>query len=77
VTVETGSVIEDSVLLPETHIGHNVRLRRVIVDKFAVIPDGFTAGLDRAEDEARFHVTEQGTVLITPEMLGQEFHDLG
>jgi glucose-1-phosphate adenylyltransferase len=76
VTVEGGSVIEDSVLLPETRIGRNVRLRRVIVDKFAVIADGFTAGFDRAEDETRFHVTEQGTVLITPEMLGQEFHDL-
>jgi glucose-1-phosphate adenylyltransferase len=77
VTVERGSVIEDSVLLPEVRVGRDVRLRCVVVDKFCELPDGFTAGLDRAEDEARFHVTPRGTVLITPEMLGQEFHDHG
>jgi glucose-1-phosphate adenylyltransferase len=75
VAVETGSVIEDSVVLPKVRVGRNVRLRRVIVDKFCALPDGFTAGLDRADDEARFHVSRRGTVLITPEMLGQEFHD--
>ena len=77
VTVEKGSVIEDSVLLPKVRVGRNVRLRRAIVDKFCVLPDDFTAGLDRAADEARFHVTPRGAVLITPEMLGQEFHDHG
>jgi glucose-1-phosphate adenylyltransferase len=77
VTVESGSVIEDSVLLPKVRVGRNVRLRRAIVDKYCVLPDGFVAGLDRAADEARFHVTPRGTVLVTPEMLGQEFHDAG
>jgi len=76
-TVGKGSVIEDSVLLPKVRVGHNVRLRRAIVDKFCVLPDDFAAGLDRAADEARFHVTPRGAVLITPEMLGQEFHDHG
>jgi len=74
VTVERGSVIEDSILLPEVRVGRNVRLRRVILDKFCVIPDGFAAGLNHAEDEARFHLTPQGTILITPEMLGQRLH---
>ena len=74
-TVESGSVIEDSVLLPDVRIGHNVRLRRAIVDKYCVIPDGFVAGYDRAADEERFYVSPHGTVLITPEMLGQDFHD--
>jgi len=77
VVVERASVIEDSVLLPEVRVGRNVRLRNVVVDKFCVIPDGFAAGLDRADDDARFHVTARGTVLITPEMLGQAFHDFG
>jgi glucose-1-phosphate adenylyltransferase len=56
-------------------IGRGVRLRRAIVDKFCVLPDGFAAGLDRAADEARFRVTRAGTVLITPEMLGQRVHE--
>jgi glucose-1-phosphate adenylyltransferase len=75
--IEQGSVIEDSVLLPEVRVGRNVRLRHAIIDKFCVVPDGFTAGLDRGQDEARFHVTPHGAVLVTPEMLGQEFHDPG
>jgi glucose-1-phosphate adenylyltransferase len=77
VTVDKGSVVEDSVLLPKVRVGRNVRLRRAIIDKFCVLPDGFAAGLDRASDEARFHVTPRGAVLVTPEMLGQEFHDHG
>ena len=54
-----------------------VRDTYAVVDKFCVIPDGFTTGFDRAEDEARFHVTPQGTTLITPEMMGQSMHDYG
>ena len=72
--VERGSIIEDSIVLPDVQVGRDVRLRRTIVDKFCVLPDGFTAGLDRAADEARFRVTRQGVVLVTPEMLGQPVH---
>jgi glucose-1-phosphate adenylyltransferase len=75
VVVERGSLIENTIVLPEVRIGCNVRLRRAVVDKFCSLPDGFRAGYDRAEDAARFHVTRGGTVLITPEMLGQPVHD--
>jgi glucose-1-phosphate adenylyltransferase len=77
VTVERGSVIEDSVLLPKVRVGRDVRIRHAIVDKFCIIPDGFTAGLNHEHDKARFHVTPRGATLITPEMLGQPLHDLG
>lgn len=73
--VERDSIVEDSIVLPAVRIGRNVRLRRAIVDKYCVLPDGFSAGFDRASDEARFHVSSQGVVLITPEMLGQHVHD--
>jgi glucose-1-phosphate adenylyltransferase len=75
VIVERYSSIEDSVILPKVSIGRHVTLRRVIIDKFCRIPDGFTAGLDLEADAQRFHVTAQGTVLITPEMLGQRIHE--
>jgi len=77
VMIERGSIIEDSVLLPEVRVGRDVRIRHAVVDKFCVIPDGFTTGFNRTEDEARFHVTPQGTVLITPEMMGQSMHEYG
>jgi glucose-1-phosphate adenylyltransferase len=75
VKVHEGSLIEDSVVLPDVHIGKNVRLRRTIVDKHCRLPDGFSAGLDPVDDRARgFHVTENGVTLVTPEMLGQRIH---
>jgi glucose-1-phosphate adenylyltransferase len=77
VVVEKYSVIEDSVVLPDVEIGQHVTLRHVIVDKFCRIPDGFVAGVDPEEDRRRFEVTERGTILITPEMLGQNVHSLG
>jgi glucose-1-phosphate adenylyltransferase len=74
VTVDDGSVIEASVVLPGVRIGRNVRLRCAVVDKRCVLPDGFEAGIDPVADAARFHRTERGIVLVTPEMLGQNIH---
>ena len=64
-----GSLVEDSVVLPNVSIGRRVTLRRTIIDKQCVLPDGFEAGVDPARDRARFNVTERGIVLVTPEML--------
>ena len=69
VRVGDGSVVEDSVVLPEVVIGRRVVLKRAVVDKRCVLPDGFVAGVSAEEDRDRFHVTERGIVLITPEML--------
>jgi glucose-1-phosphate adenylyltransferase len=74
VRVAEGSLIEDSLVLPDVVVGRRVTLRRAIVDKRCVLPDGFKAGVYPAEDAARFHVTERGIVLITPEMIGQSVH---
>jgi glucose-1-phosphate adenylyltransferase len=72
VRVGEGSLVEDSVILPNVVIGRRVVLKRAIVDKRCVLPDGFVAGVSAEEDRARFHVTEHGIVLITHEMLEQE-----
>ncbi len=74
VRVDEDSRIEESVILPNVHIGRGVSLRRCIVDQGCTLPDGFAAGLNAAHDAARFHVTERGITLITPEMLGQGRH---
>lgn len=76
VLVEKQSVIEDSVVLPDVEIGEHVTLKNAIVDKFCRVPDGFTAGVDPEQDRQRFEVTDRGTILITPEMLGQNVHSL-
>lgn len=74
VRVAERSLIEDSVVLPNVVIGQNVTLKKVIIDKGCVIPDGITVGLHTDEDRARFHVTERGITLITAEMLSQSVH---
>ncbi len=74
VHVEIGSLIEDSVILPNVKIGRNVTLKRVIVDRRSVIRDGVEIGLNRERDSERFHVTNGGVTLVTPEMLGQVVH---
>jgi len=72
VHVHSYSSIEDSVILPEVEIHRSVRLKRVVVEKRCTLPEGLAVGFDPAEDRKRFHVSERGITLITPEMLGQE-----
>lgn len=74
VRVEAKSVVQDCVILPSVEIGSGCRIRRAVIDKGCRIPDGTVIGEDRQADEKRFHVSEGGVVLVTPEMLGQELH---
>ena len=76
VRVSSHSMIEDSVILPDVHIGQHVRLRKVVVDKRARVPDGLEVGYDRRKDKQRFHVTDNGVTLVTAEMLGQVVHHI-
>ena len=45
-------------------IGRHVRLRRTIVDKWNVIPDGTVIGYDAVADRKRFTVSESGIVVV-------------
>ncbi|PWB39984.1 MAG: glucose-1-phosphate adenylyltransferase [Rhodocyclales bacterium] len=76
VRVEERSVVEDSVILPKVQIGRNAVIRRAIIDKRCRIPDGTQIGVNREDDARRFHVTEKGVTLVTPEMLGQQVHGI-
>jgi glucose-1-phosphate adenylyltransferase len=70
VRVGEGSTVEDSVVLPGVQIGRDVRLKRAIVDKECVLPDGLRVGYDLARDRERFNVTERGVVLVSRDMMG-------
>ena len=74
VRVNSYSVVEDSVVLPNVYVGRYCEIRRAIIDKGCHLPDGTIIGKDPVADAARFHVTENGITLVTPEMLGQELH---
>jgi glucose-1-phosphate adenylyltransferase len=74
VRVDGYATIEQSVLLPSVEIGRHVVVKRAVIDKHCRLPAGLVVGVDPDEDRKRFHVTEQGVTLITPEMLGQRIH---
>lgn len=74
VRVESGSVVEDSVVLPNVRIGSKVALKRVVIDRGCEIKEGMTIGTDAAHDRRRFYVTENGITLVTPDMLGQNIY---
>ena len=76
VRVDSHSVIEDSVILPDVAIEKNVKLRKVVVDKRSRIPEGLTVGYDLESDRRRFLVSDKGVTLITAEMLGQQVHNI-
>ena len=74
VRVKEGAYLEEAVVLPDVDIGEGSILKKVVIDKGCKILPGMSIGVDRAEDEKRFHVTDKGVTLVTPEMLGQAFH---
>ena len=69
VRVNEGSNVHRAVVLPNVKIGSGCTIRQAILDEGCEVPEGTQIGVDRATDEARFHVTEGGVILVTPEML--------
>ena len=61
--------IDSAVLLPEVWVGRSCRLRRCIIDRACVIPEGMVIGENAEEDARRFYRSEEGIVLVTREML--------
>jgi len=69
VRVEERTSIHRSVILPHAEIGRGVTITHAIVDEGCEVPDRMRIGAERGEDQRRFHVTDNGVVLVTPDML--------
>jgi glucose-1-phosphate adenylyltransferase len=76
VYVHSFSRIEDSIVLPNVDVGRHCILRKCIIDKNCVIPEGTQIGVDPVADRKRFHVTDSGITLVSREMLGQDVSPL-
>ena len=63
------SSLDEAVVLPYCEIGRNARLKRVVIDRGVVIPDGLVVGEDPALDTQRFRRTDKGICLITQPMI--------
>ena len=71
VHVHSYATIEDSMLLPNVQVGRHCVLKKCIIDKNSVLPEGIVIGMDPVQDKKRFRVTDSGITLVTKEMLGQ------
>jgi glucose-1-phosphate adenylyltransferase len=57
------------VVLPNVAVGRGCVISDAILDEGCEVPDGMRIGVDHEEDARRFFVTEEGVVLVTPDML--------
>jgi len=64
VTIETGAYVEGSVVMPGVRIGRNAVIRRAILDKNVVVPDGAQIGVDIERDRQLYTVSDGGIVVL-------------
>lgn len=70
IRVESGTEIQECVILPLVEVGENCTLRKCIIDRRVSIPDGMEIGVDLGRDKARgLRVSEDGIVLVTQKLL--------
>jgi glucose-1-phosphate adenylyltransferase len=64
--VNSFSLVEDSILFENVSIGRNAKVKRAIIDKNIVIPDGAEIGYDHDQDRLNgYTVTESGIVVVS------------
>jgi glucose-1-phosphate adenylyltransferase len=66
VRVNSYSEVEGSILLHDVEVGRYCRIRRAILDRGSVIPEGTVIGEDAMRDRAAgHHVTESGVTVVS------------
>lgn len=64
IRIDEGAVVEDSIVMDFTVVGKGARLRRVIADRFNVIPTNAAIGFDPERDRAQYHRDPSGIVVL-------------
>jgi glucose-1-phosphate adenylyltransferase len=64
VRVNSYCEVYDSILMEGVGVGRYAKIKRAIIDKDVVIPQGMVIGYDLEEDKKKFHVTESGIVVV-------------
>ncbi|MGD2174683.1 MAG: glucose-1-phosphate adenylyltransferase [Candidatus Brocadiaceae bacterium] len=64
VRVEVGSRIDRSIILDQTVVGRGATIRKAIIDKYNVIPEGAELGVAAERDRRHFRISEGGVVVM-------------
>ena len=64
VRINSYADVSESILLDRVNVGRYCKIKRTIIDKNVVVPQGTIIGYDPVEDRKRFVVSETGIVVI-------------
>jgi len=64
VRVGAGATVCEAILWDGVEVGAKAHIYRAIIEEGVKVPPGFTIGLDRERDAQRFHLTENGVVVV-------------
>jgi glucose-1-phosphate adenylyltransferase len=64
VRVFAGAYVEGCVVMDNVSIGRGAVVRRAILDKNVVVPDGAHIGVDAEVDRTRYQVSGDGVVVL-------------
>jgi glucose-1-phosphate adenylyltransferase len=70
------AMLDHAVVLPYVTVNRHAHLKRVVIDRGVVIPEGLVVGEDPVEDAKWFRVSEKGVTLITQDMLDRRASNL-
>ena len=68
VRIDNYSEVFDSILMAGVRIGKNVKIRKAILDKSVIVPDGKHIGYNLEADAKQFIISEKGVVVAHKEM---------
>lgn len=66
-----GAYVESSVLMPGARIGRNAVVRRAIIDKNVIVPEGAQIGVDLDADRERYTISDGGIVVLGKGIVAQ------
>ena len=67
VRVNSYSYVDRSIIFPHVDVGRYSRIRNAIIDRHIHIPEHTDIGYDPEEDRKKYHVTDEGIVVVVPE----------
>jgi len=64
VRINSWSTVEDSVLMEGVQVGRRAMIKRAIIDKNVIVPEGAEIGVDLDRDRKLYTVSDEGIVVI-------------
>jgi len=72
VRVGAGATVSETVLWDGVEVGAGARIQQAIIEEGVRVPPGFIIGLDHKRDAQRFHVTDNGVVVVPNNAIMEE-----